>query len=608
VLSCIGKEIFSFLETAMIDGSLAERFLFDGFELDEASGELRMGAERLALQPQPLKVLALLVARSGQLVTREEIRRQLWSTGTHVNFEGSLNFCIRQIRKVLREDARCPRYIETLHRRGYRFVAPVRRVRGITAAIPSHPSPRVELRQPITLAVLPFRELSGSGHSLSLADGITELLITYLSASKSLHVVSRTTSVRYKTTDKPLPAIARELRADRVLEGAVSHSAGQVRITARLVDPATDRNEWAACYEAEMRDYLDLQNEVASALTRDTFLHLTPRLNRQTVAGRHGFGESNVLYLQGRYYLNRRTERDLQQAITCFNRAIAQAPEDALAYAGLAEAYVLSYCHYGRDKPWTLYTQAKAMARKALELDNSLAEAHAALAYCSMLSEWNWSTAERGFQRAIALNPHCVDARQWYADLLTALQRHDEAIHQIRLASELDPLSVQLQADVGWILLYANRQDEAIEQYRRVLEMEGDFFLANWGLGLAYAQVGMLAEAVSSLEKAVRVTEKMPTMLAALAHVLAGSGEKDGASQLFSELRELSTHRYISAYDMATIACSLGDQGEAISWLEKACRERSPYLAYLQVDSRFKPLRALSPSKALFRRIGFGRA
>jgi len=592
----------------MIDGSLAGRFLFDGFELDGGSGELRMGAESLALQPQPFKVLALLVSRSGQVVAREEIRRQLWSTGTHVNFDGSLNFCIRQIRRVLREDARCPRYIETLHRRGYRFVAPVRRLSERTTPTSTHPSPRVDLRQPITLAVLPFRELSSTGHSVSLADGITELLITYLSASKSLHVVSRTTSVRYKTTDKPLPAIARELHADRVLEGSVSHSARQVRITARLVDPATDRNEWAACYEAEMGDYLELQNDVASALSRDTFLHLIPRLDWRNDAGRHGYGESNMLYLQGRYYLNRRTERDLQQAITCFNRAIAHAPEGALAYAGLAEACVLSYCHYGRDMPSTLYTRAKAMARKALELDNSLAEAHAALAYCSMLSDWNWAVAERGFQRAIALNPHCVDAHQWYADLLTALERHDEAIQQIRLASELDPLSVQLQADVGWILLYANRHDEAIEQYRRVLKMDDDFFLANWGLGLAYAQLGMFAEAVSSLEKAVRVTGNMPTMLAALAHVLAGSGERDGALQVFSELRDLSTHRYISAYDMATIACSLGDQRQAISWLDKACRERSPYLAYLQVDSRFRQLRALSPSKALLRRIGFGRA
>jgi serine/threonine-protein kinase len=595
----------------MIEDSLAERYLFDSFELDAANGELRRGAERLALQPQPLKVLALLLARSGRLVTREEIREQLWSTGTHVNFEGSLNFCIRQIRKVLREDARRPRYIETLHRRGYRFVVPVRRLGEMTAARPVQSRPRTVFsarQQPMTLAVLPFRELGRSAPSVFLAEGITELLITYLSANPSLHVVSRTTTGRYKSSDKSLPAIAKELGADRVLEGAVSQSAKQVRITARLVDPSTDRNEWAVCYDAEMRDSLELQNDIASALTRDTFVQLRPWLTQPGAVGHPGFGERNPGYLEGRSYLNRRTTRDLEKAIGCFTRAIAESPDDAWAYAGLAEAYVLSYCHYGRDKPWEMYTRAKAMAHKALVLDNKLAEAHAALAYCNMLSEWNWSVAESGFRKAIALNPDCVDAHQWYADLLTAVKRHDEAIEQIQLASELDPLSIQLQADVGWILLYANRHDQAIEQYRRVLEMEGDFFLAHWGLGLAYAQVGMFADAVGSLEKAVGVTQKMPTMLAALAHVLAGSGEKDGAVQVFSELRELSTRRYISAYDMATIACSLGDQGQAISWLERACGERSPYLAYFQVDSRFNKLRALSPSQRVLRRIGFGRA
>jgi TolB-like protein/Tfp pilus assembly protein PilF len=602
---------FSSRETAMIQGSRAGRYLFDSFELDAASGELRRGAERLALQPQPFKVLALLVSRDGRLVTREEIREQLWNTGTHVNFAGSLNFCLRQIRKVLREDPRCPRYIETLHRRGYRFVASVRRMGETRPAMPVQSRPRVvspgPRQQPVRLAVLPFRELSCSAGSAFLADGITELLITYLSANPSLHVVSRTTTVRYKSSDKTLPAIARELGADRILEGAVSHSAKQVRITARLVDPSTDRNQWAVCYDAEMRDSLELQNDIASALTRDTFVQLSRWLKHPVVAGLSGF-EGNAGYLEGRYYMNRRTAPDLEKAIQCFTCSLAESPDDAWAYAGLAEAYVLSYCHYGRDNPCEMYTRAKAMAHKALELDNKLAEAHAALAYCNMLSEWNWSLAERGFRKAIALNPHCVDAHQWYADLLTAVKRHDEAIEHIQLASELDPHSIQLQADVGWILLYANRHDQAIEQYRRVLEMDGDFFLAHWGLGLAYAQVGMFIEAVSSLEKAVRVTKKMPTMLAALAHVLAGSGEKDGALQMFSELRELSRRRYISAYDMATIACSLGDQGQAISWLERACGERSPYLAYFQVDSRFNRLRALSPSQRVLRRIGFGRA
>lgn len=596
----------------MTDRSEAGLFRFNEFELDAAGGELWLGEERLDLQPQPFKVLALLVARSGRAVTREEIRRQLWSSGTFVDFEGSLNFCIRQIRKVLGEDARKPRYIETLHRRGYRFLAPVTCVANVPPASPvTACTPRflsVSPKRPISLAVLPLRDLNSPALATGLADGITELLTTYLSTNSALRVASRTTTLRYRSTDKAVPRIAKELGVDRVLEGAVAHSGRRVRVTARLIDPSTDCNEWVGCYEAELRDYLDVQDQLALAVTRDTAAYLTPSVREQIVPNHPRFAEDNSAYLQGRYFLNRRTEKDLSRAIQCFDRAISDAPRDALGYAGLADAYILSYCHGGLHKPREMYTQAKEAAHQALQLDDGLADAHATLAYCTMLSDWNWDVAEKGFRKAIELNPHCVSAHQWYADLLTAVERHDEAIEQIEMASRLDPLSVQVNADVGWILLYANRQDQAIERYQQVLEMDGDFFLAHWGLGLAYAQVGMFPEAIESLEKAIQVTERTPTMLAALAHVFARSGKKNSALQVYSELCDLATRRYISAYDMATIAWSLGDQGQAIAWLERACRERSPYLAYLQVDSRFQNLRVLPPSRSVMRRIGFARA
>jgi len=599
----------------MTNRSKAGLFRFNGFELDAVNGELRIGQKHLSLQPQPFKVLAMLVAQAGRVVTREEIRRQLWSTGTFVDFEGSLNFCIRQIRRVLGEDARKPRLIETLHRRGYRFVAPVNWIAAETAKGDTAPvaslTPRFinsPAQRPISLAVLPLRELNGSSQASGLAEGITELLTTYLSANGALRVSSRTTTLRYKSTDKPVSRIAKELHVDRVLEGAVTHSEGRVRITARLIDPSTDKSEWVGCYEAELRDYLDVQDNIALAVTRDTAAHLTPAMCEPGIQGRPAAVESNSAYLQGRYYLNRRTEKDLARAIECFSRAIGDTPDDAWAHSGLADAYILSYIHGGPRKPWEMYTRAKAAAHKALQLDEGSADAHATLAYCSMLSDWNWDVAEAGFRRAIELNPHCVSAHQWYADLLTAVERHDEAIEQIQLASELDPFSVQVNADVGWILLYANRPDDAIERYHSVLEIDGDFFLAHWGLGLAYAQVGMFPEAIDSLEQAIRVTERTPAMLAALAHVLARSGRKNSALQVFSELRDLSRQRYISAYDMATIALSLGNQGQAISWLERACSERSPYLAYLQVDSRFKNLRMLPPSRGVMRRIGFAQA
>jgi len=261
------------------------RLHFDGFELDASSGELRMGDTRLTLQPQPFKVLALLASRSGRTVTREEIRRQLWSTGTFVDFEGGLNFCIRQIRKTLGENARKPRYIETIHRRGYRFIATVTRIDDATPSRFSPPASGPHLLSnkplPITLAVLPFRDLSCSHNEDLLADGITELLITYLSTNSSLRVVSRTTTMRYKGTDKSLGRIARELGADRVLEGAVLHSGMRVRITARLIDTSTDQNEWAACYDAEMRDRFMLQDHVACAVACDTAIYLMPALKEK---------------------------------------------------------------------------------------------------------------------------------------------------------------------------------------------------------------------------------------------------------------------------------------------------------------------------------------
>jgi TolB-like protein len=253
---------------------------FDRFTLDIASGELCTGGIRVVLQPQPFKVLALLAGCSGRAITRDEIRRQLWSSETFVDFEGGLNFCIRQIRKALGEDARRPRYIETLHRRGYRFLAPVTRI----DAKESHagnartlsPRPTYESR-PITLAVLPFSDLSCSFHRDFLADGITELLITYLSTDRSLRVVSRTTSMRYKGTDKSLPRIGRELGVEWVVEGAVLQSGRRVRIAARLIDTSTDQNQWAECYEAEMQDRLALQDRVACMVCRDTAVHLLPR-------------------------------------------------------------------------------------------------------------------------------------------------------------------------------------------------------------------------------------------------------------------------------------------------------------------------------------------
>lgn len=250
----------------MTDGE-AHVLQFDGFELDVLSGELWAAGRRISLQPQPLKLLALLATRSGEPLTREEIRLELWGNETFVDFEGGLNFCVRQIRRALDEDARTPRYIETLHRRGYRFLAPVKRVRCGTSVV-AVPRPA----RPITVAVLPLGELNCPAQTRSLGDGLAELLITYLSTNRSVRVVSRTSTLKYKHSDKSLPKIGQELGADRVLEGAILHSGHRVRITVRLIDTSTDRNEWAGCYEAEMQDSFKFQDQIAWSIIRDTAL------------------------------------------------------------------------------------------------------------------------------------------------------------------------------------------------------------------------------------------------------------------------------------------------------------------------------------------------
>jgi TolB-like protein len=250
-----------------MSGEEADVLLFDSFELDVLNGELWVAGKRVSLQPQPFKLLALLASRSGQALTREQIRLELWGNETFVDFEGGLNFCVRQIRRALEEDARSPRYIETLHRRGYRFLVPVRHGRSGTSIVSVSRAPR-----PMTVAVLPLGELNCPARTRALGDGLAELLITYLSTNRSVRVVSRTSTLRYRHTEKSMPKIGQELGADRVLEGAILHSGHRVRITMRLIDTSTDRNEWAGCYEAEMQDSLKFQDQIACSIIRDTGL------------------------------------------------------------------------------------------------------------------------------------------------------------------------------------------------------------------------------------------------------------------------------------------------------------------------------------------------
>lgn len=581
--------------------------LFDPFELELRTGELRKAGAALKLQMQPFKVLALLTTRAGQVVTREDIKRQVWRSGTFVDFEGGINSCIKQIRTALGETAWKPRYIETLPRRGYRFIAKVKGVHRPyrTNEVGPLANFRASDRQvgKIALAVLPFGNLSGNPDEDYFAEGITDALITSLSKISALRVISRTSAMRYKDTSRSLPQIARELNVDGVVTGTVLRSGGRVRIAAQLIDGATDENQWAESYERDLRDILALQNDVARTIAREIRVKLTPQEQEHLSNVRFVSPEGYEAYLKGRYYQNKRTEAGLMRSIDCFECSIREDPYNPLAHVGLADSYVvLGYS--GPLPPQVAYPKAKAAATKGLELDAALADAHASLAYSRMFSDWEWTAAEKGFRRALELNPCSVTAHQWYADFLTAMGRYSEAIDEIKQARELDPLCLMVNTDAAWVFFHARQYDQALKQYCQVLEMDQTFAPAHLGLGLCHEEMTMFSRAIKDFHEAVTFSQGTPMAVAALGHAFAKSGKKGKAQECLSKLRDLSKRRYVSAYDMGIVLLGLGDHEQTLLWLEKAYSERSAYLIYFNVDPRFDKLRADPRTRDLLQRLG----
>ncbi len=429
------------------------------------------------------------------------------------------------------------------------------------------------------------------------------MLTTRLAANRALRVVSQTTTSKYKRAAKSLLCIGCELGVGQIFEGAVLHSGGRARVTARLIDVRTDRSRWGATYDFIVKNDLDLQEASVRAMIRDSAVYLDSKPSWTGIGGSGISAEADLLYHTGCYYLNKRTEKALFKAVECFQRAIVVSPENAAAYAGLARTFIV-LAYYGPYLPREVHGKAKAAALRAIKLDPTQADAHAVLAYCNMLYGWNWRKAEAGFRKAIALDPCSVTAHQWYGDFLVAMKRHDESIEEMRRARELEPFSMQVNSDLGWAMLYANQYDEAIAQYRRVLEMEPKFWLAHWGLGLAYSQLGMFEEAIENLGEACNITEGTPSVVGAFGHALAVSGKKNEALQVLADLRRRAQHRYVPAYDMATVTWGLGDVMQTMSWLDQACSERSAYLVNLGVDLRFTKLRCLQPVRRVERLIG----
>jgi serine/threonine protein kinase/Flp pilus assembly protein TadD len=455
------------------------------------------------------------------------------------------------------------------------------------------------------LAVLPLEDLSGGPGRDYFAEGMTEALITDLAKIKALRVISRTSVMQYRGVRKPLPQIARELNVDAVVEGSVVRSGNRVRITAQLIHAATDQHLWAESYERDLRDVLSLQSEVARAIANGIQITLTPQDQARLASVRTVDPEAYQLYLKGRFYWNKRTETNLKKGIEYLHQAIDLDPTYALAYAGIADCYsLLGWDLFGVMPPREALPIAKAAARKALEIDDSLAEAHSSLAWTKLAFDWDWCGAVSEFKRAIELNPGYAVTHHWYAECLAGMGHYAEALAEIRQAQELDPLSLIISSVAGWILYFDRQDDQAIAQFRRTLELDPNFWVAHWTLGRAYEQKAMFAEAIAEIQKAIDLSEGSPLSLAALGHAHAVSGGLAEAQRVLNELKESSKRRYISPYGIAAIHAGLGEKDEAFMWLEKAYEERSGWLIWLRAEPISDPLRTDPRFQDLLRRIG----
>ena len=457
-----------------------------------------------------------------------------------------------------------------------------------------------------SIAVLPLENLSGDKDQEYFADGMTEELITDLGKISALRVISRTSVMQYKGAKKPLPEIARDLNVDAIVEGTVQRSGNHVRITASLLHAPSDGHLWAESYERDLKDVLALQSEVARAIAGEIKITLTPQEQTRLASARPVNPEAHEAYLKGRFYWNKRTADGLKKSLDYFQQAIERDPAYALSYVGLADCYVLmAAAEYAVLPPREGFPKAEAAARKALQIDDMLAEAHCTLAYSKGLFEWDWPGAEREFQRAFEINPSYATAHQWYALLLKDQGRLAEAFDEIKRAQALDPLSLIINCDAAVMYYWARQYDRSIQEYRKALEMDPNFAVAHWGLGRAYVEKRMFREATAELQKAIVLSGGSAVHLASLGHAYAVAGEKAAARDALSNLKDLSKRANVSPYDIALIHAALGEKDQAFEWLEKAYEQRDSSLIFLKVDPRLDPLRSDPRFQDLLRRMNF---
>ena len=619
--------------------SISEVLQFGLFELDMQQGELRKRGVRIKLQEQPLKVLHLLLQNRGEIVTREQLRTDIWPANTFVEFDHGLYSAMARLRDALGDSSENPRFIETVARRGYRFIAPVTSPGAIAASVPeatvtTRPprsrrlvagvlaglfagalllgailgfnvaNSRDWLRrrsnpQVRSLAVLPLQNLSGDPTQEYFADGMTEELITELAELGSVRVISRTSVMQYKGAQKPLRQIADELGVDAILEGSVQRSGQHVRVTAQLIDATTDQHLWARSYDRELGDVLLLQSDMAASIAQEIRVEING--NARPLAGQVSRvdPEEQDLYLRGRYHLGKGSENEINKGIEYFRQGIEHSPQDARNYAALADSYLALSDYY--VSPAATLELGKQAAMKALQLDDNLAETHVSLGAIRFLYDWDWPQAEKEFAQAVKLNPNSSDAHLWRGVFLAQMGRSDEGISEIKLAESLDPLSLAVHVNAGWVYYLARRDEQAVQEWRKILDIDPNFRVTHASIWIAYvkqAEMGPVLSPPSSGE-----TDAL--QLAAITGRQAVSGKRAEAERLLSRLDSISKRHYVCPYEMATAHAILGNKEKALNWLNRGLKERSACMPDLKADPRLDSLRSDARFQDFMRRVGF---
>jgi len=628
-------------------------FRFGVFQVDLRNRELRKNGTPLRLQGKPFQLLVELLRRRGEVVTREQLQRQLWSDGTFVDFDEGLNSAVKRLRAVLGDSSHSSMYVETVSGYGYRFIAPV--VEQVaeserSPALALIPKPKTSRSQVQTtpkqyqpwrrpglrysalafiitalvlliyfwlhasrasipidaIAVLPFENLSGDKSQEYLADGITDEITTALARLSGPKVISRTSAMQYKDTHKSIPEIARELNVGGIIEGSFERFGDRVRVRVQLIRGSTDQHLWADEYDRGLNDVLGLEADVAQDIAEHIRVQLTDKQRQELTQVRPVNSQAFQDYLQGRHYWALRTKESLNKAIEYFNRAIQEDPNDARSYAGLAHCYIVLPMLTATPQNEAV-DKAKDAASKAIALDDSLADAHLAIAEALLYHDWNFVSAEREFKKTLQLNPNYSTAHQWYGEFLSLMGRHEEAIHEEQTALTLDPLSAIIHHQAATTLRDAGQYEEAIQQYRTAVKINPNFLIAYEAMSWAFRREGKIGESIEALQMLAPAFEgnKNRQEIVLAINSLKSAYNHSGRAGYFRQC--IKMHRYHGRphYYLARDYAELGDRNAAIAELTDSYQNHDMEALWMLTDSELDTLRSDPRFQNLIRAIGF---